>query len=447
MNSRTQIRKRLRQIVVFSDWRTWGIRVLAVFLVMLLCPSGSLAYSVLTHEEIVDLVWADELRPLLLTRFPTLTEDQIKEAHGYAYGGAVIQDLGYYPFGSVEFSNLVHYVRSGDFVRELLVQSQDANEYAFALGALAHYASDIAGHPAVNEAVSIQYPKLRAKYGKSVLYAEDHTAHLKTEFGFDMVQVAKNRYASQQYHDFIGFQVSKALLERTFPIVYGVELKDVMAHEDLAIGSYRYAVSRMIPQMTQVALRTHKKDMMKETPDFARKKFLYRLSRSDYEKEWGKDYTKPSFGTRVLSVLLRFMPKIGPFKALAFNNPTPQTEDMYFKSINTTVDKYREYLHQVRAGSLELANCDFDTGKETKAAEYSLTDETYAKLLGQLAGRKFDLTSPGLRDDILHFYSDLSAPIETKKDSVRWQGVLTELDQLKLVTPVPIVAASPARGR
>ena len=444
MTSEDQIRVEPPHSATSENWRAWGIRVLAVFLVMLLCTSGSFAYSVLTHEEIVDLVWADELRPLLLLRFPTLTEEQIKEAHGYAYGGAVIQDLGYYPFGSAEFSNLVHYVRSGDFVRELLVQSQDANEYAFALGALAHYASDISGHPAVNEAVSIQYPKLRAKYGKSVFYAEDHTAHLKTEFGFDMVQVAKNRYASQQYHDFIGFQVSKPLLERTFPIVYGVELKDVMAHEDLAIGSYRYAVSRMIPQMTQIALRTHKKDMMKETPDFARKKFLYRLSRSDYEKEWGKDYTKPDFGTRVWSVLLRFMPKIGPFKALAFNNPTPQTEDMYFKSINTTVDQYRIYLHQVRAGSLELANCDLDTGKATKPAEYSLTDETYAKLLSQLAGRKFDLTSPGLRDDILQFYSDPSAPIETKKDSVRWQGVLTELDQLKLVIPVPIVAASPA---
>jgi hypothetical protein len=390
------------------------------------------------------LLWTDELSPLLLRRFPTLTEDQLKEAHGYAYGGAVIQDLGYYPFGSVEFSNLVHYVRSGDFVRELLLQSQDANEYAFALGALAHYASDIAGHPAVNHAVSIQYPKLRAKFGNSVRYAQDHTAHLKTEFGFDMVQVAKNRYASQQYHDFIGFQVSKPLLERTFPIVYGVELKDVLAHEDLAIGSYRFAVSRMIPQMTQIALRTHKKDMMKETPDFAKKKFLYRLSRSDYEKQWGKDYTKPDFGTRLWSILLRYMPKIGPFKALAFNNPTAQTEDMYFKSINTTVDRYRIFLEQVRSDSLELANVDFDSGKETKAAEYSLTDDSYAKLLGQLAGRKFDLTSPDLRENILNFYSDLSLPLETKKDSAHWQSVLTALDQLKLITPAPILAASPA---
>jgi hypothetical protein len=407
--------------------------------------SGSSAYFVLTREEIVDLVWANELSPLLLKRFPTLTEDEIKVAHGYAYGGAVIQDLGYYPFGSVEFSNLVHYVRSGDFVRELLLQSQDANEYAFALGALSHYAADIAGHPAVNQAVSIQYPKLRAKYGDSVRYAQDHTAHLKTEFGFDMVQVAKNRYASQQYHDFIGFQVSKPLLERTFPIVYGVELKDVLTHEDLAVGSYRFAVSRMIPEMTKIALRTHKKDMMRETPNFAKRKFLYRLSRSDYEKEWGKDYKKDGFKTRLFAILLRYMPKIGPFKALAFNNPTPQTEDLYFKSINTAVDQYRIFLGQVRTDSLKLTNSDFDTGKETRAAEYSLTDETYAKLLGQLAKRKFDLTSLGLRENILNFYTDLSLPLETKKDSARWQSVLADLDQLKLFAPAPILAANPVK--
>src|SRR5271169_5382313 len=379
---------------ISKSWRLLFVRTVALLLVVLLCSGGTSAYSVLTHEEIVDLLWGDEIRPLLLQRFPGLSEDQIRAAHAYAYGGAVIQDLGYYPFGSTEFSNLVHYVRSGDFVRELLLESQDVNEYAFALGALAHYASDIAGHPAVNQAVAIEYPKLRAKFGNSVKYAQDKTAHLKTEFGFDMVQVAKNPYASQQYHDFIGFKVSKSLLERVFPVVYGVELKDVLAHEDLAIGSYRYSVSRMIPEMTQIALRTHKKDMMREQPDFAKQKFLYRLSRSEYEKNWGKDYVKPGFGTRVLSTLLRFVPKIGPFKALAFNNPTPQTEDLYFKSINTTVDQYRIYLKQVRAGSLDFSNYDFDTGKKTQAAEYSLTDDTYAELLGQLAKGKFDQTSP-----------------------------------------------------
>jgi len=429
---------------VIRGWRLLSIRVVPAFLVVLVCSGGSCAYSVLTHEEIVDLLWADEIRPLLLKRYPGLSEDQIKEAHAYAYGGAVIQDLGYYPFGSKEFSNLVHYVRSGDFVRELLLESKDVNEYAFALGALAHYTSDIAGHPAVNQAVAIEYPKLRAKFGKSVKYAQDKTAHLKTEFGFDMVQVAKNRYASQQYHDFIGFQVSKPLLERAFPVVYGVQLKEVLAHEDLAIGSYRYSISRLIPEMTQVALQTHKKDMMREHPDFAKRKFLYRLSRSEYEKNWGKDYTKPGFGTRVLSTLLRYMPKIGPFKAMAFNNPTPQTEDLYFKSINTTVDQYRAFLEQVRSDSLLLPNCDLDSGKLTTPAEYSLTDDTYAKLLSQLSDKKFDSTPPDLRTNILNFYSDLSAPIETKKDPARWQSVQTSLEQLRQVTPSQAIASAPA---
>jgi zinc dependent phospholipase C len=428
-----------------DSWRHFAVRVGTVLLIVLMSCSNSSAYSVLTHEEIVDLLWTAEIRPLLLQRYPGLSEDQLKEAHAYAYGGAVIQDLGYYPFGSKEFSNLVHYVRSGDFVRELLLQSQDVNEYAFALGALSHYASDIAGHPAVNQSVAIEYPKLRAKYGKSVRYAQDKTAHLKTEFGFDTVQVAKNRYASQQYHDFIGFQVSKPLLERAFPAVYGLELKDVLTHEDLAVGSYRFAVSRMIPEMTQVALQTHKKELMRETPNFAKRKFLYRLSRSDYERQWGKDYVKPGVGTRILSTLLRYMPKIGPFKGLAFNNPTPQTEDLYFKSINTTVDQYRAFLEEVRTDSLVLPNCDLDSGNVTKAAEYSLTDDTYAQLLTQLANQKFDLTSGALRDNILQFYSDLSVQIETKKDGVRWQAVLTELDQLKAVAPAPTVASSPAQ--
>jgi len=435
----------IRSAAMATSLRRLFIGTAPLLFMVLVCSAGLSAYSVLTHEEIVDLLWTDEIRPLLLKRYPELTEDQLKEAHAYAYGGAVIQDLGYYPFGSREFSDLVHYVRSGDFVRELLRESQDANEYAFALGALSHYAADMAGHPAVNQAVAIEYPKLAAKFGKSVRYAQDKTAHLKTEFGFDTVQVAKNRYASQQYHDFIGFEVSKPLLERVFPVVYGMELKGVLTHEDLAVGSYRFAVSRMIPRMTQVALQTHKKDLMRETPNFANRKFLYHLSRSDYEKQWGKDYVKPGVGTRILSTLLRYMPRIGPFKGLSFNNPTPKTEDLYFKSVNTTVDQYRVFLKEVSSDTLVLPNCDLDSGQATNAAEYSLTDDAYAKLLAQLTERKFDRTSPALRANILQFYSDPSAAIGTKRDPVRWQSVLTSLEQLKSATPVATVAVSPAQ--
>jgi hypothetical protein len=417
-----------------SRFRSWHLRLAraaAILLVALLSGGASFAYSVLTHEEIIDLAWISEIRPLLVQRFPGITDDQIKEAHAYAYGGSVIQDLGYYPFGSKDFSDLAHYVRTGDFVRELIVESQNPDEYAFALGALSHYVADIDGHPAVNEAVAIHYPKLRAKYGSSVRYAQDKTAHLKTEFGFDTLQVAKNRYAPEQYHDFIGFQVSEPLLERVFPVVYGLELKDVLPHEDLAVGSYRFFISRLIPQMTQVALQVHEKDLMRETPNFSRQTFLYRLSRSDYEREWGKTYSKPGIGTRILSTLLRFVPKVGPFKGLGFNNPTPKTEDLYIKSINTTTDHYRELLEQLRAGKLVLPDCDLDDGNITKVGEYSLADESYASLLARLSKGNFDKTSTQLRDNILDFYAGPSLPAPTGEDPAHRQAIQEDLSQLK----------------
>lgn len=407
-----------------------------VFVVFLLLTSGrSYAYSVLTHEEIVDLLWSSEIRPLLQQRFPGLTEDQIKEAHAYAYGGSVIQDLGYYPFGSKEFSDLVHYVRTGDFVQELIKQSTDANEYAFALGAMAHFISDVDGHPAVNEAVAMRYPKLRAKFGPRVTYAEDRSAHLKTEFGFDTVQVAKNRYAPEQYHDFIGFEVSESLLERVFPIVYGMELKDALPHQDIAIGSYRFAISRLIPNMTKVALRMHKKQFMSESPTFAKRKFLYRLSRADYERTWGNKYERAGFGTRFLAALLSVIPKVGPFRALAFNDPTPKTEDLYIRSINKTFEDFHALLETTKSHPPRLPDDDLDSGQPTKAAEYPLADDSYGKLVTQLAGKKFAQTSPELRDNILKFYSTPSAPIKTKKNKAMWQKVTVALAQLKAMTP------------
>jgi hypothetical protein len=418
-------------------------RALAVLLVLLIGCGSSQAYSVLTHEEIIDLLWNDHLRPMILQRYPGLTKDQMREAHAYAYGGAVIQDMGYYPFGNKEFSDLVHYVRSGDFVMELIKESQTADEYAFALGALSHYSSDITGHPAVNQSVAIAYPKLRAKFGPIVLYAQDETAHIRTEFGFDMAQVAKQRYAPEQYHDFIGFEVSKELLERVFPVVYGIQLKDVLPHEDLAIGSFRYSVSTLIPHMTKVALRTHKKEIMREVPNFQKQKFLYRLSRADYEKQWGKNYQRPGFGVRFLALLLKLIPKVGPLKALDFKVPTPKTEDLYFTSINQTVDNYGLLLNETRARKVKLDNDDLDSGKPTIAGEYTLADDTYAKLLSHLADKKFDVTTVALQKNVLAFYSHKTASIHTKKHPDKWQKVQSNLEALRTFTPNPLQPPAP----
>ncbi|MCU1311887.1 MAG: hypothetical protein JWO20_3012 [Candidatus Angelobacter sp.] len=404
-------------------------------------------YSVLTHEEIVDLLWLDQIRPLLLKKFPNTTTEQLKEAHAYAYGGCLIQDIGYYPFGNRYFSDLVHYVRSGDFVVALVDEAHDLNEYAFALGALSHYVADIDGHPAVNAAVALEFPKLRAKFGNQVTFAQDPKAHIRTEFGFDVAQVAKQRYTSDSYHDFIGFQVAKPVLERAFLKTYGIELKDVFVSVDLSIGTFRRSVSKVIPEMTRVALATRNAQLVKENPTFTKKKFLYNLSRADYERNWGNSYERPGFGARLMALIFRLVPKVGPFKAIAFKVPNPDTENLYLKSVNTTVDQYRVYLQQLEARgpavqNFSLPNRDFDTGKPTKAGEYELTDHAYAKLLDKLAGHQFANVTPTLRENILQFYANASAPAVPKgkpKDD-EWQKALKNLEQLKAATISPTKA-------
>jgi hypothetical protein len=406
-------------------------KITASLLFIFFCSGFGNGYSILTHEEIIDLLWKDQLRPMLVARFPQSTDDELKQAHGYAYGGSVVQDMGYYPFGNKYFSDLVHYVRSGNFVMTLIRDSSDLNEYAFALGALAHYASDNTGHPTINQVVAITFPKLRRKYGPEVTYVDDPKAHIRTEFGFDMEQVAKNRYTSDNFHDFIGFNVSKPLLERAFAETYGIQLSDVMHNEDLAIGTFRRSISQIIPEMTRVALVSRRDEIVHDTPNFNEKKFLYHLSRASYQKEWGNGYRKPGFGTRVLAFVLRIVPKVGPFKALAFKVPTTQTEDMYVKSINKTVDDYSAQLREQKVGELKLADMDFDTGRPTRAGEYSLADKTYAHLLDDLAKHNFDQASPDLRQNILAFYGDPNAQVATKKNAKAWRTTQEELDKLK----------------
>ena len=387
------------------------------------------AYSVLTHEEIVDLTWKDTLLPLLKKRFPAATDDDLKKAHAFAYGGSVMQDMGYYPFGSKYFSDLTHYVRSGDFVVNLVKESSDLDEYAFALGALAHYSADNCGHPTVNQAVGLEFPKLRKKYGNIVTYEDNPKAHIRTEFGFDVTQVAKKRYTSDAYHDFIGFEISKPVLERAFQDTYGIPLTDVLSKEDLAIGTFRRAISNVIPEMTRVALSARRQEIVSETPNFKARQFRYYLSRASYQKEWGRTYKRPGFGTRLLAFFVRFMPKIGPFKALDFKIPTQKTEDLYIASVDKTVQDYTKLLHETSAGDLHLTNTDFDTGHDTRAGEYGLTDNTYAHLLDQLAQHNFDKITPELRANILAFYGDPNAPIATKKKPKVWQKTQDELDK------------------
>ena len=396
------------------------------------------AYSVLTHEAIIDSAWDANIKPLLLKRFPAATPDDLLQAHAYAYGGCIIQDMGYYPFGSHFFSDLVHYVRSGDFVMNEIAASQDLNEYAFALGSLAHYAADNNGHAiAVNPSVGAEYPKLAAEYGRVVTYADDPTAHLRVEFGFDVLQVARGNYAPKSYHDFIGFQTSKELLQRAFLATYGIELKSIFKDLDLALGTYRRAVSTVIPEMTKVAWDLERKKLMQATPGITRKKFLYNLSRASYEKEWKDKYEKPGAGARIIAFLFRILPKVGPLKAAKPKPPTPETAKWFEDSFDRTLDTYRGLLAQTAAGRLQLVNTNFDTGKPTQPAVYKLADDAYAKLAIDLVSRSAGDIDPKMRADVLNYFRDSSLPYATKQKPKQWQQTLAALNQLRSASAGP----------
>ncbi len=416
-----------------------GCAVVLVIVFIFGLPAKSRAYAVLAHEAIIDSAWDTSIRPLLLQRFPLATGQQLKEAHGYAYGGAIIQDMGYYPHGSIFFSDLTHYVRSGDFVLALLRDAKDLDGYAFALGALAHYAADNDGHRiGTNPAVPVLYPKLKSKYGDSITYEQNPLAHVKTEFGFDVLEIAQGRYAPDSYHDFIGFAVSAPLLEQAFQETYGLELKTVLPEESKALGSYRHDVSKLIPEATRIAWSLKKSQIMKDQPSITKRKFLYNLSRASYEKNWGRDYQPPTFGERFTAFVVRIIPKVGPLRVLELRTPTPQTEHMFEASFNATLTRYRKLLVEAGSGKPDLPDYNFDTGEPTRPGQYRLNDETQAKLLGKLAKQNFMGASPDVRAELLSFYGNPDAPYTNKRKRKEWTRIQAEVAHLKQITPAPL---------
>ncbi|HUK18229.1 MAG TPA: zinc dependent phospholipase C family protein [Bryobacteraceae bacterium] len=401
-----------------------------VCVVALLACRELRALSVLTHEAVIDSAWDQGIRPLLVKRFPQATHDDLRKARAYAYGGSIIQDMGYYPFGSKFFTDLAHYVRSGDFVVNLLADSQDLNEYAFALGSLAHYATDNEGHAiAINPSVGMEFPRLRRKFGPIVTYADDRTSHLRVEFSFDVQQVAHGNYAPQSYHDFIGFEVAKPVLERAFQDTYGLRIEDVFHSLDLALGMYRYSVSGIIPDMTRAAWKQHRDELMRADPKMTRRRFIYAVSRARYRKEWGEH--EPPFGTRVLVAVLRMLPKVGPLKVASFKPPAPAATADFERSFVDAVNEYQRLLGESARPGFSLPDRDFDTGKLTAPAEYRLADEAYAQLAIKLAALDPARVNAKLRANVLEFYRDQDLPFATRKNRKEWQRTVTALEKLR----------------
>jgi hypothetical protein len=412
-------------------------RVIAAFILAAVSASQPLqAYSVLAHESTIDAACDDGIAPVRRARFPDARAEELTAARAYAYGGCVIQDLGYYPFGSRFFSDLLHYVRTGDFVVTLMQQARDVDELAFALGALAHYAADTNGHSiAVNRSVAIIYPKLRAKYGDLVTFADSPSRHIMVEFSFDVVQSATGRYAPDAYRKFIGFEVAKDALERAFRATYGLEMKDLFA-TDLAIGTYRHAVSGLIPEMTKVAWRDKREEIAKAAPQIEEAAFVYKYSQGQYNADFGENYMKPTFYARLLGWLFKLVPKFGPFKPLAFKAPTQETEQLFLESLGRTRDQFGASLSASRQDALRLPNLNLDTGAATALGEYSLADTTYEKLLEKLADRKFAGVPAELAKNVTDYFGNVQVlPGDTSRRHKRSGRVREQLTDLRSQVP------------
>jgi len=389
-----------------------------LLLVSALGLAPATAYSVLAHQANVDSCWKPCLVPALERRYPGATAEDLLKAKAFAYGGAIIQDMGYYPLGAALFTNLTHYVRSGDFVRNLLDGAHDRNEYAFALGALAHYAADLQGHAeGTNRAMPLVYPELKAKFGNVITYEEGPKQHNQLEFAFDVTQVAAGHYRTEDYHNVIGFEVSKELLERAFEKTYGLTLGKVFLNTDVSIATFRFAVQRIIPLASRSAWQYQKKEIRKLTPGIKRRAFVYHQNRKEYHHIYGHKYERPGFGARVLSVFVGILPKVGPLKPFAFRPPTPEALKFFRASFATVLKTYCGLLSQQgpQPPAPALANQDFDTGSNTHFGEYALADKTYGEWVRKLAREKFAGITPPVRTNILAFFAS-AKEISTDKE-------------------------------
>jgi hypothetical protein len=450
-----------------------------------LCRSAN-AYSVLTHEQLIDLTWQSSIVPLLLSRYPTLTPAEIEHARAYAYGGCVIQDIGYYPFGDEFYSDLTHYVRSGDFVINLFRNAGNADELAFAVGALSHYIGDSIGHSeATNLAVPIEFPKLAAKYGRNVNYAEGERQHVQTEFAFDIDEIVHHRFAPVRYLRHVGLEVSTKQLALAFYQTYGIQ-EDFTQHRGhrVNVGAYRFAVRRFIPRIAYAVTLLHRHQEVADTDNADLQQLEREVAAVAKASDWDAYRKKHAdIGTYSLAAFLDILPKVGPLKFVAVKGPTQKTEVDYIHSIIVSTDSLNQALRRftpppATAPSAALAaaadknsrpapsvplpalpnasqmtprgttdpnhpllNRDLDTGIPVKPSGYRLTDATYAKLLHELALHPTDPIPPGIKADILAYYADLSLPFATKRDPAAWAGVQQDLATLRnmsvSIAPVP----------
>ena len=463
------------------------LSALAVLLWIFGVARPARAYSVLTHEQLIDLTWQKSIVPLLLSRYPTLTPAQIEHARAYAYGGCVIQDIGYYPFGDAFFSDLTHYVRSGDFVVNLFRNAGNADELAFAVGALSHYIGDSVGHSeATNLAVPIEFPRLEAKYGHTVNYAEGEHQHVQTEFAFDINEIAHQRFAPVHYLRHVGLEVPTKQLALAFYQTYGLQedFTDTRHHR-INVSGYRFSVHRFIPRIAYAVTLLHRRHEPTDTDNADLQQLSREIAAVAQANDWDAYRHHAGIGTYTLAGLIFILPKFGPLKLASVKGPTTKTEADYIHSVIVSTDQLNYSLHRftpppsvkstaasaaaadthsdpapsvalpAKPGSSQviprqsadprhpLINRDLDTGSPVRPSGYRLTDDTYATLLHRLTLDPTKAVPPGIQRDILAYYANLDLPFATRKNPAAWQEVLKNVATLRTMptstepTPYP----------
>jgi hypothetical protein len=427
------------------------VYVCIAMIAITLLPLRGQCFSILAHEAIIDAEWDLTLKKILLKKYPNATLDELIKAHSYAYGGSLVLDIGYMPGGNGYFTDLMHYVRSGDFITNLLHEEQSLNDYAFALGAMSHYIADQYGHSrATNVTVPELYPKLKEKFGNVVTYDEDHLSHSRMEFAYDVVQVGRSNYASVAYHDFIGFNVAKEPLQRAFLKTYGQDLSVLFKNFESSVSIMRWGVKNLFPAMTRQAWKSKKNDIVKVNTKATKRNFRYKMSSRMYRAEFGSDgQSKPDFKARALAFLIRILPKVGPLKTLKFVYPGQEGEKRFVGVFDTIIQKYGEALQTWDQRGLVLADINLDTGHPQEFGSYKLSDKTYCDLLCNLQKEQFMHMDKDLQQHLVAHFEYAEGLHQLFKDHPEnIAGVKQAISQLqafdiqnnKLKTPANTVA-------
>ena len=399
---------------------------------LLIIPTTSHAFSVLAHQALVDQTWRSQLVPLIKQRFPNASEQELQDARAYARAGSHIQDLGYFPLGNREFSDLLHYVRTGDFVTRLLKEAQTPQQYAFALGVLAHYEGDSVGHPlATNLAVPILHPDLQQEYGDAVTYAESPSAHLQTEFRFDILQVAHRKEIPDLFEHSIGFQVPRESLERAFKETYGLGLDDLFTNYDVAVTTYRWGFRTFIHEATGIAWQLYREDIDSLEPGAVEKSFVETMPRADFEKEFGRALNEPGYFARFIGWTGSLIPSVGPFKHLPYKPLPPDVKILFFRAYRDASDRYRQDLAKIPPHHIELQNLNLDTGVPDKPGVYQPSDKAWATLLRIHAKDHFARMPKDLAEEMAKHFQNRDAALKLVDDDKDRQETSSALDEFE----------------